>query len=312
MSPIIQKQPENPAKKQSTNTQIFEVSFSQPKSQGLHDEKEQATSKQEENQRKSVRVSFVQPKVSLSSQISESKSIKFADPSFTPIMTPVSHKLGHSILRSKENPNSDEEKRKLCELQNAENGPLTTPDAKAARFKNVKSPIPYQKRQTAPISNISKKSLNHNDLNTVNEYLQKRMFDLVDIIEKLKEKSDKVALKRQKLDELISKNISASTQPLQQLSINSHINADCELLKLKSMVCRNRLYLETVNFYAFSHKKFGWKIPIKEPFVQLPKINFDLVKIPVKIQCELSKKELKKYELAKIINLFSSDIKYFL
>jgi len=228
-----------------------------------------------------------------------------------------SNRNSQSILRSKVNPQENVEKEKIKVIQSQNDEILMTPLAKSSRFKFVKSPadmlkipnsIPAEEPQISnsiiAIDKLMKGAMEKNEKN-IRKYLELRFENLKNVTEKLMKVKADILSKKSKLDFLILGN----DQNKENATIGILEN---ELIKTKEIVKQNSNYIETVNYFKFSAKKFGWKIFTKGPFIHFPYLNFTIEPHNTICKILLSKLDIISSDLSNIGSIISRDNMYFL
>ncbi len=236
---------------------------------------------------------------------SSAKSIRFADETPTrPLPEDQQQQLQqrptHSILRRKENPHAEQERKRGREVSDGpeDEKAIMTPAAKAGRFQFVKSPAINFKRgsRSAPKSSQLEPITEQGADAAIRQYFVLRMTRLAAVIDMLGEKTERVRNKRNALDDLITDRGIGKLKPASEV--------DSELDKVKSMVCRNETYTDLVSNYTFAMRTFGWRIPVSGMFMHLPFVDFQLPPFPLTVRVQLQ----KKIEMAS--SVFVSDNAY--
>ena len=225
-----------------------------------------------------------------------------------------SNKLAHSILKCKSNPLEEAEKLKMKVTATKEDEVLMTPVSKASRFRYVKSPgdiikitglepIPQEDIEPVHVASVGKhlKDAMSEQNSGMKKYLEERLLHLGNIVKTMKKCKGRILEKKSKLDLLINGT----------MENNKGISfSDTELTKLKALVCQNTSYMDAINYYTFSLKKFGWHIPIKSPFIHFPYLDFTLTPYSTLCRISLSKKEIINSDVSNVGAILSRDNRY--
>lgn len=211
-------------------------------------------------------------------------------PLYAPL-TPDSTKFVNEIQSPSINyrPQVPNNGQKLKIIHFAENDELTLSDTKQPINRSIIKPSTVSKLDN---------SINYR----MKTYIKDRVNHLKVVMNILKEKSQRVSKKREILDELINKNSDSQFHG----NIKQVINE--ELLRLKSIVCKNATYLETVNTYIFGSRRLGWRIPVDRPFIHLPWIDFELPFFPLLFRIEILIEDVKKIDMSSALSILSYDI----